>query len=707
MGQTLSSYVSYYIRLWFDTFGAVHEAASKDELADALKGFEDWEKYRRENPAPEEPKPNPTTGTLFHRVGGSDKIKRIVELFCRKLYANQRFKEQYFHDVDIIRLRAKQVAFCNWLFGPASVPYGGRPLRLSHLRSIRQRELSPDDFEVGMQYFLEAMGEAEVPERIAREIMSRLRPFKTSVFMSSQRDADEEARWASEERMKELQALVKAQQAKQEARDREAKEKKAQEEAEARALMAKELADARERHRVAKAAARASIDAQRAAFVAAAAASGPSGSSAGGGRPGSPPPPAGRGDDAASAPSPSAPSSVSDVSARAPATVGGGAEGAAAAAPPPPMVVPVSPARSTSATSATTPTPTTPHHPTASPAPGPSPARPSGGSMSASQIALPPLQPHHLSPLAMQPPPGSPRQALTSARPPVSSSGGVAGEPVGTPPRSHLRQLSIPARSAAGRAVAASTSEPGEAGTPTAVTPSGGSFNRPTSLLSMAQPGTPGSLARISPGGPFGGMHPLAMPPPPAGGYASGSASPVTYGTPPNRRPSSGTMPFMAPPPPSLAASQLPPSLAGLPPPPPLALAPMSSYGSSGAATPSRPAATMSAGGSMSASGGLPIPYTSNSRPMSASSSFDAGTGMAAAAAAAAQALGVGSPARQPPTMPPPSRAGTGLRASSSKEIEVHMLPDGTAADASGGGVASPPGAGMRARRASAEYSRR
>nr|6TD7_A Chain A, THB11 [Chlamydomonas reinhardtii] len=131
-------------------------------------------------------------GPLLQRVGGLDVVKKVVELFYRKLYADPQLIK-YLHDQDPMHLRAKQSMFVSWLFGPPNVPYTGKSVRIAHLRIIKQRGFSPEDFDLGMKYFEEAMTELGAPEVLRGEVMRRMLPYKDAIFTPAAGDAAEEA----------------------------------------------------------------------------------------------------------------------------------------------------------------------------------------------------------------------------------------------------------------------------------------------------------------------------------------------------------------------------------------------------------------------------------------------------------------------------------------------------------------------------------
>ncbi|GFR45905.1 hypothetical protein Agub_g7361 [Astrephomene gubernaculifera] len=194
------------------TVDAWAHLATTDEIRDAVKGIDAWQKAQEQNKASGGAQHAATSGPLLARVGGMDVVKRVVEAFYRKLYGNEKLLP-FLHDRDIVYLRAKQSAFMSWLFGPPNVPYTGKHLRVAHLRIIKQRGFTPEDYELGMKYFEESMRELGAPEAIISEVLAKVRPFKDVIFTPCSRDAEEEARWAMEERLKE--------QAKEQAKEQE------------------------------------------------------------------------------------------------------------------------------------------------------------------------------------------------------------------------------------------------------------------------------------------------------------------------------------------------------------------------------------------------------------------------------------------------------------------------------------------------------
>ncbi|GIM13723.1 hypothetical protein Vretimale_16751 [Volvox reticuliferus] len=185
---------SHFIDFW------AHMATEAD-IKKAARSIETWQKAQDVNRGGGGGLPHHTSA-ISYRLGGTDVVKRVVEGFYKRLYADERLRV-FLHDRDVITLRAKQSAFMSWLFGTPNQSYSGKNLRIAHLRLIRQRGFSPADFETGLSFFADAMREQGSPEAIVNEVLMKMRPFKEIIFTPCARDAEEEARWIVEERASE------------------------------------------------------------------------------------------------------------------------------------------------------------------------------------------------------------------------------------------------------------------------------------------------------------------------------------------------------------------------------------------------------------------------------------------------------------------------------------------------------------------------
>jgi hemoglobin len=83
--------------------------------------------------------------TLFDRIGGEAAVMAAVDLFYRKVLADE-LTRPFFDGLDIGAQTRKQVAFMTWAFGGPH-EYRGRPLREAHAKLVRERGLADEHFD--------------------------------------------------------------------------------------------------------------------------------------------------------------------------------------------------------------------------------------------------------------------------------------------------------------------------------------------------------------------------------------------------------------------------------------------------------------------------------------------------------------------------------------------------------------------------------
>ncbi|GIL50359.1 hypothetical protein Vafri_6589 [Volvox africanus] len=199
MGNSCSHFIDFWAHM-----------ATEEDIQKAARSIEIWQKAQDANRGGGGGLQQ-HTGAVSYRLGGPDVVKRVVEGFYKRLYADEKLRV-FLHDQDVITLKAKQAAFMSWLFGPPNQSFAGKNLRIAHLRLIKQRGFSPADFETGLSLFTDAMREQGSPEAIVNEVLMKMRPFKEIIFTPCARDAEEEARWIVEERAKEEAKQLQQQQ---------------------------------------------------------------------------------------------------------------------------------------------------------------------------------------------------------------------------------------------------------------------------------------------------------------------------------------------------------------------------------------------------------------------------------------------------------------------------------------------------------------
>ena len=104
--------------------------------------------------------------TLYERIGGEAAVNAAVDIFYRKVLADDRISS-YFEDVDMDRQAAKQKAFLTFALGGPN-QYSGRDMRAGHAHLV-QRGLSDAHFDAVMEDLAATLQELNVPPELIAE----------------------------------------------------------------------------------------------------------------------------------------------------------------------------------------------------------------------------------------------------------------------------------------------------------------------------------------------------------------------------------------------------------------------------------------------------------------------------------------------------------------------------------------------------------
>ena len=116
---------------------------------------------------------------LYETVGGRSTINAAVDLFYRKVLADDRLRH-FFEDVDMDHLRARQSMFLTMLLGGGTV-YTGRDIRAAHARP-REKGLNDSHFDVLLRHFQASLEELGIAAEHVREVMRLLENTRVAVL---------------------------------------------------------------------------------------------------------------------------------------------------------------------------------------------------------------------------------------------------------------------------------------------------------------------------------------------------------------------------------------------------------------------------------------------------------------------------------------------------------------------------------------------
>jgi len=116
---------------------------------------------------------------LYEQVGGSGAIKELVRIFYDRVMADPRLAP-FFPQSDMDGLRAKQVMFLIMLLG-RSRTFSGLDLTTAHT-AARAQGLTDEHFDALLGHFEASLGELEVDEAYAREVLARIEATRDAVL---------------------------------------------------------------------------------------------------------------------------------------------------------------------------------------------------------------------------------------------------------------------------------------------------------------------------------------------------------------------------------------------------------------------------------------------------------------------------------------------------------------------------------------------
>ena len=106
------------------------------------------------------------TQSLYDRIGGEAAMNAAVDIFYRKVLADDRIK-RFFDDVDMERQAAKQKAFLTMVTGGPN-EYTGKDMREGH-KHLVERGLNASHFDAVMENLGATLQELNVPGELIAE----------------------------------------------------------------------------------------------------------------------------------------------------------------------------------------------------------------------------------------------------------------------------------------------------------------------------------------------------------------------------------------------------------------------------------------------------------------------------------------------------------------------------------------------------------
>lgn len=104
---------------------------------------------------------------LFENIGGAPAVDAAVDLFYKKVLADDRIKH-FFEGVDMAAQARHQKAFLTFAFG-GMPSYPGKGMRIAHKRLVEEQGLNDGHFDAVIENLGAAMAELGVAEELIGE----------------------------------------------------------------------------------------------------------------------------------------------------------------------------------------------------------------------------------------------------------------------------------------------------------------------------------------------------------------------------------------------------------------------------------------------------------------------------------------------------------------------------------------------------------
>ena len=107
--------------------------------------------------------------TLFDKLGGEAAVNAAVDIFYRKVLADDRIN-RFFEDVDMEKQAAKQKAFLTMAFGGPH-NYTGEDMRKGHAHLLKMG-LDDSHFDAVVENLGATLNELNVPQELISEVVA-------------------------------------------------------------------------------------------------------------------------------------------------------------------------------------------------------------------------------------------------------------------------------------------------------------------------------------------------------------------------------------------------------------------------------------------------------------------------------------------------------------------------------------------------------
>ncbi len=118
--------------------------------------------------------------SLYDRIGGHKTVKACVDIFYKKVLADDRIKH-FFTDIDMILQRGHQRRFLTFAFGGAP-HYDGATMRDAHLKLVKDKGLNDEHYDAIDEHLVSTLQEIGIDAPLIQEAEERIESLRDDVL---------------------------------------------------------------------------------------------------------------------------------------------------------------------------------------------------------------------------------------------------------------------------------------------------------------------------------------------------------------------------------------------------------------------------------------------------------------------------------------------------------------------------------------------
>jgi hemoglobin len=133
----------------------------------------------------------PGKKVLFKRLGGDAAVEAAVELFYKKILADDRIKH-FFEDTNMMLQHRRQVNFLAFAFGKPGMKYEGLNMDRAHRKLVRDLGMDDSHFDAVAGNLQDTLKELGIADDVTADVMTAVGGLREQVMCRGKWAEDQE-----------------------------------------------------------------------------------------------------------------------------------------------------------------------------------------------------------------------------------------------------------------------------------------------------------------------------------------------------------------------------------------------------------------------------------------------------------------------------------------------------------------------------------